>query len=95
MPLSVLLLAFLAVPLSRTTPRQGRYAKLFVAIMIYVIYNNLMGIGNSLVEDGKVTAAVGMWWVHLLLLFGVGMLLIGQYGIVWVLKALIGRTSTA
>ena len=95
MPLSVILLALLAVPLSRTTPRQGRYAKLFIAIMIYVIYNNLMGIGNSWVEDGKVTAMVGMWWVHLLLLFGVWLLLVNQYGIIWVLKAMVGRTSTA
>jgi len=95
MPLSVILLALLAVPLSRTTPRQGRYAKLFVAIMIYVIYNNLMGIGNSWVEDGKVAAIVGMWWVHLLVLFCVWILLVNQYGFAWVLKAMVGRTSTA
>jgi len=93
MPLSVVLLALLAVPLSRTTPRQGRYAKLFVAIMIYVIYNNLLGIGNTWVEDGKVSELVGMWWVHLLLLSGVWMLLVNQYGLIWILKAMVGRTS--
>lgn len=94
MPLSVMLLAILAVPLSRTTPRQGRYAKLFVAVMIYVIYNNLLGIANSWVEDGKLDAAIGMWWVHLALLFGVWLLLVFQYGFVWVLRAMVGRTVT-
>lgn len=95
MPLSVILLALLAVPLSRTTPRQGRYAKLFVAIMIYVIYNNLMGISNSWVEDGTLAAIVGMWWVHLSLLFGVWLLLVSQYGFMWVIKAMVGRTATS
>lgn len=95
MPLSVILLALLAVPLSRTTPRQGRYAKLFVAIMIYVIYNNMLGIGNNWVEDQKISEWVGMWWVHLLLLFGTWVLLVNQYGLVWVLKAMIGRTVKA
>jgi lipopolysaccharide export system permease protein len=94
MPLSVMLLAIMAVPLSRTTPRQGRYAKLFVAVMIYVIYNNLLGIANSWVEDGKIDAAIGMWWVHLALLFGVWLLLVFQYGFVWVLRAMVGRTVT-
>ena len=32
MPLSVLLLTLLAVPLAKTSPRQGRYGKLLVAI---------------------------------------------------------------
>ena len=94
MPLSVMMLALLAVPLSRTTPRQGRYAKLFVAVMIYVIYNNLLGISNSWLEDGKVTAAVGMWWVHAAMLFGVWLLLVNQYGFGWVLRSMFGRTST-
>jgi len=93
MPLSAILLALLAVPLSRTTPRQGRYAKLFVAVMIYVIYNNLLGIANSWLEDGKVSAAVGMWWVHLSLLFGIWVLLVSQYGFLWILKSMVGRTS--
>ncbi|MGD8571325.1 MAG: LPS export ABC transporter permease LptF [Gammaproteobacteria bacterium] len=72
MPLSTLLLAVLGVVLSRTSPRQGRFAKLFIAIMVYVIYNNLMSIARSWVEQSKVPVEVGIWWVHLLVfaLFG-------------------------
>lgn len=93
MPVSVILLGLLAVPLSRTTPRQGRYAKLFVAVMIYIIYNNLLGIANSWLEDGKIPAVAGMWWVHVLLLLGIWLLLVNQYGLIWVLKSMIGRTT--
>lgn len=66
MPLSTVLLAILGVVISRTSPRQGRFAKLFVAIMIYVIYNNLMSIARSWVEHSEVPVEVGIWWVHLL-----------------------------
>lgn len=65
LPLSVLLLGPLAVLLSRTSPRQGRYAKLFYAILVYFIYNNLMGIARELVEQGKLSPAIGIWPVHL------------------------------
>lgn len=68
LPLSTLPLALLAVPLARSSPRQGRYSRLFVALLIFIIYGNLMGIARSWVESGVVPGAVGLWWVHLLVL---------------------------
>ena len=38
MPLMVLIATLLAVPLSKTNPRQGRYLKMLPAILIYVFY---------------------------------------------------------
>ncbi|GAB4361870.1 MAG: LPS export ABC transporter permease LptF [Gammaproteobacteria bacterium] len=64
-PLSALLLALLALPLSYTTPRQGRYGKLFLAILIYVVYANLLVICESWLARGRLPIGVGMWWVHL------------------------------
>ncbi|HLB57258.1 MAG TPA: LPS export ABC transporter permease LptF [Gammaproteobacteria bacterium] len=66
-PLSVLLLAFLAIPLSQVQPRQGRYAHLFPAILIYVVYINLLFVARNWIEQGTLPAIVGMWWVHVLL----------------------------
>jgi lipopolysaccharide export system permease protein len=86
MPLSVLVLALLAVPLSRTNPRQGKYAKLFVAVLVYLLYNNLLGMANSWVARGAVPAAIGMWWVHLLMLLGIWLLFVRQYGLAWTLS---------
>lgn len=64
-PLSVLVLAALAVPLARTRPREARYASLLVALLGYLIYLGWLGIARSMIEQGKVPAFVGLWWVHL------------------------------
>ncbi|MGH8280704.1 MAG: LPS export ABC transporter permease LptF [Gammaproteobacteria bacterium] len=79
-PLSALLLVFLAVPLARTSPRQGRYGKLFVAILAYVTYSNLLGVARVWLEKDLVPARVGIWWVLVLLLLATFVLLYQQYG---------------
>jgi lipopolysaccharide export system permease protein len=63
-PLSVLLLALMAVPLAHTSPRAGRYGKLVLGILAYLIYSNLLALGQAWVAKGYVGAAVGLWWVH-------------------------------
>lgn len=68
MPLSVLILGLLAVPLSQIRPRQGRYSHLLPAVLIYIIYVNLLFVARNWVELKTVWDFVGMWWVHLLLL---------------------------
>ena len=68
LPLSTLALALIAVPLSRSKPREGRYARLFSAVLIYIIYNNVLGAAQGWVAAGKISPVIGMWWVPLLLL---------------------------
>ncbi|MFK5969483.1 MAG: LPS export ABC transporter permease LptF [Candidatus Marithrix sp.] len=68
-PLSVILLAILAVPLSHTTPRQGQYSKIVLGILIYLIYNNLLNVAKKWVERGDVSPMIGVWWVHFALIF--------------------------
>ena len=65
-PISVFLLALMAVPLSHLAPRQGRYAKLVVGIVIYLIYSNLLGLGQAWIAKSMVPPVIGMWWVHAL-----------------------------
>lgn len=67
-PLSVMLLAILAIPLSQVKPRQGRYVQLLVAILIYIVYVNLLFVARSWVEQKIIPIGLGVWWVHLLLL---------------------------
>lgn len=67
LPVAVPVLLVLAVPLARrSTPRQGRYARLFLAILLFIIYYNLLGTARLWLERGQLPAAVGLWWVHLL-----------------------------
>ncbi len=65
-PIGTVLLTLLAVPLSRSAPRQGRYAKVFIAALVYVIYYNLGGMAQTWLEEGWVETLPGMMWVHTL-----------------------------
>jgi lipopolysaccharide export system permease protein len=95
MPLATLLLALLAVLLSRTSPRQGRFAKLFIAILIFVTYYNSLGVAMSWVQRGVVPAVVGLWWVHLALLLLVAILAARYWGVHWLWNRLLRRVSKA
>jgi lipopolysaccharide export system permease protein len=57
--------------LSRSSPREGRYARLGVGLLIYITYANLLSIARVWVEREQVPEWLGMWWVHAALgLFG-------------------------
>jgi lipopolysaccharide export system permease protein len=58
-PVSALLLALLAIPLSRSRPRQGRYARILGALVIYAVYFNLIDVSKTWVEQGT---AHTIWW---------------------------------
>lgn len=64
--LLMIVLAMLAIPLSRSSPRQGRYSKLALALLIYIIYTNLLNVSRAWLNRETVSVWVGMWWVHLL-----------------------------
>jgi len=66
MPVSVIVLLLLAVPLCKSSPRQGRYGRLVVAILLFVIYYNLLATAKYWVGEGKGPAAIGLWWVPVL-----------------------------
>lgn len=68
MPLSVPILALLAVPFSHVRPRQGRYAKLLPAILVYTVYANMMFVARGWIESKALNPIVGLWWLPLLLL---------------------------
>ncbi len=80
MPISAVLLAVLAVFLGKTSPRQGKYSKIVVAVLIYVVYNNLMGVSQSWVMRNENLAALGMWWVHGLMVIFILGFYIHQFG---------------
>lgn len=65
-PVMVLILAFLAVPLSRVKPRSGKYANLLLGILLYVLYANFMFVARNWVLVGKVPIWIGIWWLHIL-----------------------------
>jgi lipopolysaccharide export system permease protein len=64
-PLSALVLMLLALPLSKSSPREPRYARLLVAILTWWVFNTGLGLGRSWISQGKLAPAFGFWWVYL------------------------------
>lgn len=67
-PISAFILAIFAIPLSALDPRAGKSANFILALIIYVIYNNLLSIVQAWIAQGKMSAMIGLWPVHLLFL---------------------------
>lgn len=63
-----IVLMLLALPLSQSAPRQGRYTKLAMALLIYIIYSNLLNVSRAWILLKKVSPWVGLWWVHVVVI---------------------------
>jgi lipopolysaccharide export system permease protein len=74
--IATFLLALLAVPLSTVRPRQGRYLTLLPAVLIYIIYMNLLFIARHWVEQGTLPISVGIWGVHGMMAFFIFLIMI-------------------
>ena len=63
-PVSTLLLALVALRLVDSKPREGKYARMPMAIGVYAVYYNLLGLGRTWVEHETLP---NIWWVPALL----------------------------
>ena len=68
LPLMALGLVLIAIPLAYVNPRLGNYTAMFYAVLIYLIYSNLLNLTQNFVSQGKVSAFVAIWPIHLLAL---------------------------
>lgn len=68
LPLSALLLALLAIPLSFVNPRAGRSLNLILAVLVYMIYNNVLSIAQAWVAQQRIGLPMGLWGVHVMML---------------------------
>ncbi len=82
-PITAFILVLLALPLSYTTPRRGRFAKLVVGIVVYIVYSNLVNLSIGLIESNKLPVWIGVWWAHLLMLLFTVSLFAWQNGLRW------------
>ena len=75
-PIACLILTLVAVLLSVVNPRQGKFAKMLPAILLFLGYYLLLIAMRSAVENGSVPGAVGFWSIHLIaLIFGISLLM--------------------
>jgi lipopolysaccharide export system permease protein len=67
-PVMCVVLTFIAVPLSKLRPREGRYARFLQAVLIYFVYSTILSAGKVWIARGRVPEQLGLWWVHLVII---------------------------
>ena len=68
-PLACIILTFIAVPLSVVNPRQGKFAKMLPALMLFLGYFLLLTAMRSGVERQALPSNIGLWPIHISALF--------------------------
>lgn len=86
-PIAAFILALLGVGLSYVQPRQGRFGKILPAILIFILYFNLLTVARSWFEHGAIPVFLGMWWVHVIFFVFAVALLWWRDGMLWLRKA--------
>jgi lipopolysaccharide export system permease protein len=64
LPVSALLLALLAIPLAFVNPRAGRSINLIVAVLVYMIYVNLLSVIQAYIAQSRLHWLPGLLVVH-------------------------------
>lgn len=67
LPAMCLILTLLAVPISRLRPRQGRYSRIWLAVVVYFVYSNLLSTGKVWLARGSMPDFLGLWWTHVVI----------------------------
>lgn len=75
LPLFVFVIALIAVPMSHTNPRYGRFLKIFPGFILAVFYLGGLTVARSYVEQGSIPVSIGLWWVHLVF-FAIALMLL-------------------
>jgi lipopolysaccharide export system permease protein len=85
LPVGILLMALLAIPLAKISPRGGVYGSMLLGFLIYFSYGNLSGVTQNWVIKESIPAWPGIFWVSLLF-FVIGLLLLANwYGYQWLI----------
>jgi lipopolysaccharide export system permease protein len=82
-PILLVTLAFVAVPLSHISPRQGRFGKIGYALAVFFVYVSLLVVTRAQLKAGIVPMVINFWWVHLLFIAFAVMLLRRRNHGVW------------
>jgi lipopolysaccharide export system permease protein len=65
LPVMGLLLMLLAIPLGFVNPRGGRSANLLIALLVFIVYSNMVSVFQTAVQQQRISFALGWWPLHL------------------------------
>lgn len=92
LPISATILALLAVPLSYVNPRAGRSLNFVLAIVLYMLYSNMISVTNTWVGQGKLSPGIGLWGIHALMLAVAALMFYRRMTLFSLHRAIMGRT---
>lgn len=73
--LLVPVVTLVALALSRTDHRRGRYVKMFPGFLLYMVYLVSLSAARDALGQGRLPAGLGLWWVHgLFMALAIGLL---------------------
>ena len=77
--LMVMMLTFLAIPLSHSEPRESRGGRVILGMLAYALYVNALFVCRAWVAEGILPAWLGLWWAHAVVLI-VGLIWLHRQG---------------
>jgi lipopolysaccharide export system permease protein len=63
-----IVLGLLAIPMSHSAPKEGRGGRALLGILAYAVYVNVLYMSRNWLLKGDIPIALGMWWIHVLVL---------------------------
>ncbi len=81
LPLMTLCLMLLAIPLSFVNPRVGRSANLMFALLLYVVYGNVVNIFQATVVQKRLSFGLGLWPMHLVVVVIISLLFLWRLNV--------------
>jgi lipopolysaccharide export system permease protein len=70
LPVMCLVLAVLSVPLSRLRPRRGRLSRVWLAVLLFILYFELLSVVRVAIEHNRLPA-LAMWGTHVVVVITV------------------------
>jgi lipopolysaccharide export system permease protein len=63
-PIMLILLMMMAPALARSAPRQVRYDRIVIGVLLYLVYSQSVELAKKAMIMGKTPEWIGVWWVH-------------------------------
>ncbi len=87
-PLGMLFLSVLAIPLAHMAPRAGMYGNVFMAFVVYIIFENFQKITQGLLMTGKISLLLSYSAAYIVLMVCAIYLIVSRRGWLWVRRTL-------
>ena len=83
-PIAIFIATLIGLTFCKLRPCQNRYSRIILALLVFIIYFNLLLLSKSWTSQGLLPVWMGLWWVHLLFSWVMLFILKKYNGPLWV-----------